>query len=109
LGDDEECPSEYATIFSVLTFSWMSPMMKYGYKQYITEDDLWNLAQRDTTRVTGDVFQDAWNYELERRKHPSLWIALFRGFSGPYFQATIFKTTSDVLAFVQPQLLRLLI
>jgi hypothetical protein len=37
LGDDDECPSEYATIFSILTFSWMSPMMKYGYKQYITE------------------------------------------------------------------------
>lgn len=107
--DDDECPSEYATIFSVLTFSWMSPMMKFGYKQYITEDDLWNLAKRDTTRVTGGIFQAAWNYELENRKHPSLWIALFRGFSGPYFQATIFKTSSDILAFSQPQLLRLLI
>jgi len=109
LGDDDECPSEHATIFSILTFSWMSPMMKHGYKQYITEDDLWNLAKQDTTRATGDMFQDAWNYELENRKHPSLWIALFRGFSGPYFQAAIFKTSSDLLAFVQPQLLRLLI
>lgn len=109
LGDEDECPSEHATIFSILTFSWMSPMMKHGYKQYITEDDLWNLAKQDTTRATGDVFQDAWNYELENRKHPSLWIALFRGFSGPYFQAAIFKTSSDLLAFVQPQLLRLLI
>ncbi|KAK4974053.1 hypothetical protein LTR28_010611 [Elasticomyces elasticus] len=109
LGEDDECPSEYATIFSILTFSWMSPMMKYGYKQYITEPDLWNLAERDTTRVTGKTFQDAWNYELENRKHPSIWIALFRGFSGSYFQATIFKTSSDILAFVQPQFLRLLI
>jgi hypothetical protein len=49
------------------------------------KEDLWNLAERDTTRVTGDIFQVAWNYELEKRKHPSLWIALFRGFSGPYF------------------------
>jgi hypothetical protein len=63
----------------------MTSMMKYGYKQYITEDDLWNLAKRDTTRTTGDIFQDAWNYELKDWKHPSLWAALFRGFSGLYF------------------------
>jgi hypothetical protein len=109
LGDDDECPSEYATIFSILTFSWMTPMMQDGYKRYITEDDLWNLATRDTTKVTGDIFQDAWDYEIENRKHPSLWIAMFRRFSGPYFRAAIFKTSSDLLAFVQPQLLRLLI
>lgn len=30
LVDDEECPIEYATVFSILTFSWMTPMMRYG-------------------------------------------------------------------------------
>ena len=32
LGDEDECPLEYADVFSVLTFSWMTPLMKYGYK-----------------------------------------------------------------------------
>jgi hypothetical protein len=27
LGDDDECPYEYADVFSVLTFGWMTPLM----------------------------------------------------------------------------------
>jgi hypothetical protein len=109
LEDEDECPVEYATVFSILTFSWMTPMMRHGYKKYLTEDDLWNLAKRDTTKSTGHAFQKAWDHELENRKHPSLWMAIFRAFSGPYFRGALFKTVSDTLAFVQPQLLRLLI
>ena len=109
LEDEEECPIEYATVFSILTFSWMTPMMKYGYKKYLTEDDLWNLAKRDTTKATGEAFNDAWEWELENKKSPSLWMAIFRAFSGPYFRGALFKTVSDTLAFIQPQLLRLLI
>ena len=108
LGDEDECPIEYADIFSVLTFSWMTPLMKYGYKEYLTQDDLWNLRRGDTTKATGDILEQMWADELEK-KRPSLWIALFRGFSGPYFWGSLIKTLSDVLAFVQPQLLRLLI
>ncbi|KAL8871245.1 MAG: hypothetical protein Q9174_002883 [Haloplaca sp. 1 TL-2023] len=108
LGDEDECPIEYADIFSMLTFSWMTPMMKYGYKEFLTQDDLWNLRKRDATRATGGALKDAWDLELEK-KHPSLWIALFRGFGGPYFRATLIKSVSDALAFAQPQLLRLLI
>jgi ATP-binding cassette, subfamily C (CFTR/MRP), member 1 len=109
IEDDDECPIEYATVFSILTFSWMTPMMRYGYKKFLTEDDLWNLARRDTTKATGSTFQEAWDHELEYRKNPSLWMAIFRGFSGPYFRGALFKTVSDCLAFIQPQLLRLLI
>jgi hypothetical protein len=109
IGDDDDCPIEYATVFSILTFSWMTPLMRYGYKKYLTEDDLWNLASRDTTKATGAKFKKAWEYELENHKHPSLWMAIIRAFYGPYLRGAIFKTVSDSLAFVQPQLLRLLI
>ena len=108
LGDEDECPIEYADVFSILTFSWMTPLMKYGYKEYLTQDDLWNLRKRDTTKVTGLMLEETWSDELEK-KRPSLWIALFRGFGGPYFRGTVIKTLSDILSFVQPQLLRLLI
>jgi ATP-binding cassette, subfamily C (CFTR/MRP), member 1 len=108
LKDQDECPMEYADVFSILTFGWMTPMMKYGYKHFLTQDDLWNLRRRDTTRVTSQALQQAWDIELEK-KHPSLWLALFRAFSGPYFRGALIKTISDTLAFVQPQLLRLII
>lgn len=108
LGAEDECPIEYADIFSILTFSWMTPMMKYGNKNYLGQDDLWNLRSRDSTKVTGSQLQEAWEIELEKKK-PSLWIALLRAFGGPYFRGACIKTISDTLAFVQPQLLRLLI
>ena len=108
LGDEDECPIEYADVFSILTFSWMTPLMKYGYREYLTQDDLWNLRKRDTTKVTGLMLEETWTEELEK-KRPSLWIALFRGFGGPYFRGTVIKSLSDILSFVQPQLLRLLI
>ncbi|EXJ72334.1 uncharacterized protein A1O5_04838 [Cladophialophora psammophila CBS 110553] len=108
LGADDECPYEYADIFSVLTFGWMTPLMKFGYKTFLTQDDLWNLRNRDTTKVTGDLLQKAWAIELEKKK-PNLWIALARAFGGPYLRGALIKSISDCLAFVQPQLLRLLI
>ncbi|KIX09957.1 uncharacterized protein Z518_01038 [Rhinocladiella mackenziei CBS 650.93] len=108
LGADDECPIEYADVFSVLTFGWMTPMMKFGYKNFLTQDDLWNLRNRDTTKVTGDLLQKSWAIELEKKK-PNLWIALARAFGGPYLRGALIKTISDCLAFVQPQLLRLLI
>ena len=108
LGDEDECPVAYADAFSILTFSWMTPMMKYGYKQFLTQDDLWNLRTKDSTRATGEALEQAWAVEVKKER-PSLWIALFRGFGGPYFRGAVIKTLSDVLSFVQPQLLRLLI
>lgn len=108
LGDEDECPIEYANVFSILTFSWMTPMMRYGYKEFLTQDDLWNLRKSDTTRTTSGRFEEAWEYELEKKK-PSLWFAMFRAFGGPYYLGAVIKTVSDCLAFVQPQLLRYLI
>ncbi|KAF7591255.1 hypothetical protein BBP40_001816 [Aspergillus hancockii] len=108
LGDEDECPYEYADIFSVLSFSWMTPLMKFGYKNFLTQDDLWNLRRRDTTRVTGATLAENWGKELQKGK-PSLWIALFKSFGNPYARGAIIKCGSDTLAFVQPQLLRVLI
>ena len=108
--DEDECPEEYATAFSRLTFSWMTPLMKKGYKVYLGEDDLWGLAKSDQTKRTGQLLEDAWAHELKHRPNrPSLWIALFRAYGGPYCLAAVFKIFNDIIQYVQPQLLRLLI
>ncbi|KAK3322412.1 P-loop containing nucleoside triphosphate hydrolase protein [Apodospora peruviana] len=109
LVEKDECPVEYATVFSQLTFSWITPLMKHGYSTFLTEEDLWGLAHKDTTKATGAAFGDAWKRELENRSHPSLWLALFRAYGGPYILAGFFKIGNDLSAFTQPQLLRLLI
>lgn len=105
---ENECPMETANIFSRLTFGWMTPIMKEGYNKFLTEDDLWSLRKSDTTHTTSDKFGKAWEIQLQS-KNPSIWIALFRAFGGAYFRGGLFKVVHDALAFVQPQLLRLLI
>lgn len=105
---ENECPMETANVFSRLTFGWMTPIMKEGYNKFLTEDDLWSLRKSDTTHTTSDRFGKAWEIQLQN-KNPSIWIALFRAFGGAYFRGGLFKAVHDTLAFVQPQLLRLLI
>jgi ATP-binding cassette, subfamily C (CFTR/MRP), member 1 len=106
---NNECPSDQAGIFPTLTFGWMTPMMRYGYTRYITEDDLWYLAKTDTAVVSDTTFQNAWGYERKKKGGPSLWTALFRSFGSPYAVGIVFKVISDVLVIVQPQLMRELI
>ncbi|KAJ4304167.1 ATP-binding cassette glutathione S-conjugate transporter ycf1 [Collariella sp. IMI 366227] len=95
LVDEEECPVEYATVFSLLTFSWMTPLMKHGYSTFLTEEDLWGLSKHDATKNTGDAFEKKWQHELEHRKHPSLWRALFGAYGRPYMLAAVFKIGND--------------
>lgn len=110
VAEDDECPVEYATIFSKLTFSWMTPMMRYGYKAYLTEGDLWGLTKPDQTKNTGAAFNKAWNHELEVRPNaPSLWRALYKTYGGSFAVAALFKLGNDVTQYIQPQLLRFLI
>ncbi|RPB07610.1 hypothetical protein P167DRAFT_495580 [Morchella conica CCBAS932] len=111
IGDEEvenECPIETANVFSRLTFGWMTPIMKEGYSKFLTEDDLWSLRKSDSTLTTSDDFNQAWETQLQK-ENPSIWIALFTAFGGPYFKGALFKVVHDILAFVQPQLLRLII
>jgi ABC-type multidrug transport system fused ATPase/permease subunit len=110
IQEEEECPEDYATVFSKLTFSWMTPLMRRGYKVFLTENDLWGLARADQTKNTGVALEEAWEHELKRRPNsPSLWLALFRAYGGPYVTAAFFKAGNDVAQYIQPQLLRLLI
>ncbi|KAK3990185.1 hypothetical protein QBC44DRAFT_395116 [Cladorrhinum sp. PSN332] len=109
LVEEDECPVEYATVFSRLTFSWLTPLMKYGYSTFLTEEDLWALAKDDTTRATGSAFGEAWEKQIETKEHPSLWMSMFHAYGGPYILAGFFKIGNDVSQFTQPQLLRFLI
>ncbi|POR37584.1 ABC transporter [Tolypocladium paradoxum] len=103
---NDDCPSERASLFSTLTFSWMTPMMAFGYKHRVTEDDLPELAKSDTTGASANAFGSAWRAELDRRKEPSIWRALFHGFGRAYVQALLFKAGADIFSLLQPQLLR---
>lgn len=102
-------PLESADIFSRITFSWMAPLMKRGYEVFLTAEDLPQLPTESSTRYTSSVFAKHWQQQLLANKYPSLVTALVKSFGFEYFIGGCFKFIQDVLAFTQPQLLRLLI
>lgn len=96
----------------------MNPLMKRGATQIITEADLFPLKPSDESSKLGDDLKSAMEKQsisplvsvrsvdlLTSRS--SLWKALFVAYGGPYAVAAGLKVVHDLLAFLQPQLLRL--
>jgi ATP-binding cassette subfamily C (CFTR/MRP) protein 1 len=108
VGDEYECPSEYSNIFSLLSFGWLTPLMKQGYKTYLTEEDLWDLPERNTSKKNGDRFAIKWK-ETMRKPNSSVWTTIFACYGKTYICHVPIKLSADTLGYVQPQLLRMLI
>lgn len=86
----------------------MTPLMKYGHKVYLTESDLWGLRPIDRSSNARATFAHEWEKQLQK-KSPSVTWAILRAYGKTYAIAGIFKACQDMLAFVQPQLLRQLL
>ncbi|SCU87103.1 LAFA_0E04720g1_1 [Lachancea sp. 'fantastica'] len=102
-------PYDVANIFSRISFSWMTKMMKTGYEKYLTEQDLYRLPKSFGSAEISESFGRYWDYEVKHRTKPSLAWALCITFGGKMVVAALFKAIFDTLAFTQPQLLRILI
>lgn len=102
-------PYDSANIFSRITFSWMSGLMKTGYEKYLVEADLYKLPRNFSSEELSQKLEKNWQNELKQKSNPSLSWAICRTFGSKMLLAAFFKAIHDVLAFTQPQLLRILI
>uniref|UniRef100_A0AAQ4QV97 ATP-binding cassette, sub-family C (CFTR/MRP), member 3 n=1 Tax=Gasterosteus aculeatus aculeatus TaxID=481459 RepID=A0AAQ4QV97_GASAC len=125
--DPNPCPETTAGFLSTVTFWWFTSMAIKGYKKPLEDKDLWSLNKRDTSKVAVMKLLQEWEKELAKAKssleeaevllpnqkaasrQPSFLRALIKAF-GPYFLiGSAFKLLQDVITFVNPQLLRMLI
>uniref|UniRef100_A0A8C3UXD9 Canalicular multispecific organic anion transporter 2 n=1 Tax=Catharus ustulatus TaxID=91951 RepID=A0A8C3UXD9_CATUS len=129
--DANPCPELNSGFLSRLTFWWFTSMAIQGYKRPLEEKDLWSLNKDDTSKAIVQQLSKEWDREKEcmgsrktftrkpetvpgvlDKKHdrkPSFLKALLRTF-GPYFLiGSCFKLMQDLLSFVNPQLLSVLI
>ncbi|KAF9285512.1 hypothetical protein BGZ68_003791 [Mortierella alpina] len=104
-GNHEKCPEEDANVFSIVSFHWVTDLMRRGYAHPLTMDDLWELRKDDRSKTVSDSFKDAWEIEVKKGS-PSLVKALASAFGRPFYIAGIWKVINDVLGFMQPLLLR---
>ncbi|KAJ1949962.1 hypothetical protein FBU59_000908, partial [Linderina macrospora] len=104
-------PAEDANIFSQLTFSWMSPLLKLGQTKVLTESDLWDLPRKYAPSKIAAVFEEKWQRELDNgeKRRPSVIRALWNTLGLPFALAGLYKLIQDILQFTQPVLLSKLI
>uniref|UniRef100_A0A8C2H4Q7 ABC-type glutathione-S-conjugate transporter n=1 Tax=Cyprinus carpio TaxID=7962 RepID=A0A8C2H4Q7_CYPCA len=123
--DPNACPEITAGFLSKMTFWWFTSMAIKGYKSPLENKDLWSLNKQDSSELVVPNLLNEWEVEkskaqspeeeevlLSKRKEvrqPSFLRALLRAF-GPYFLiGSAFKLLQDLITFVNPQLLRMLI
>ncbi|CAL9730528.1 metal resistance protein Ycf1p [Monosporozyma unispora] len=102
-------PNDTANIFSRITFTWMSELMKIGYEKYLVEEDLYKLPESFDAKEVSENLNKNWEIEVKQKSNPSLTWALMKTYGPIMCLAGFFKVLHDILAFTQPQLLRLLI
>uniref|UniRef100_A0A3B5AM29 ATP binding cassette subfamily C member 3 n=1 Tax=Stegastes partitus TaxID=144197 RepID=A0A3B5AM29_9TELE len=121
------CPESTAGFLSKMTFWWFTSLAMKGYKMPLEAKDLWSLNQRDSSKVMVPKLLSEWEKEQAKAKsspeevevllsnqksaprQPSFLRALIKAF-GPYFLiGSAYKLLQDVITFVNPQLLRMLI
>lgn len=60
LADAKLIPMVYASIFSILTYTWINPIMMLGYQRTLQATDLWKLDEARESGTLGPQLDAAW-------------------------------------------------
>uniref|UniRef100_A0A3P8P7H5 ATP-binding cassette, sub-family C (CFTR/MRP), member 2 n=1 Tax=Astatotilapia calliptera TaxID=8154 RepID=A0A3P8P7H5_ASTCA len=132
-------PEAGAAFLSRITFNWLNSMVLKGYKQPLVQEDMWDLNESDSTAFINERFQHFMKPELdaarvrfqnkmkrklgkkedekkkkdnkEEENYPNSWLitTIYKTFKRILIESFCFKLLEDVLTFVSPQLLKLMI
>lgn len=65
--EQKVCPEASAGLLSSVTFSWLNPLLKRGYKHALELKDLWQAAPEDRVDNLHRTFRRHWR---EQQQHP---------------------------------------
>ncbi|KAM4844750.1 ATP-binding cassette sub-family C member 3 [Thomomys bottae] len=137
-GNDDPnlCPEANAGFLSRLFFWWFTKMAILGYRKPLEEKDLWTLNENDHSKIVVQRLLDAWQKQQKqvsgakatatfgkkvpaedqtllggapKSPEPSFLRALLTTFASSLLISGCFKLVQDLLNFVNPQLLSMLI
>uniref|UniRef100_W5MTQ4 Multidrug resistance-associated protein 1-like n=1 Tax=Lepisosteus oculatus TaxID=7918 RepID=W5MTQ4_LEPOC len=108
-----------------MTYWWFNRVIILGYKRPLQREDLFDLPENDSSYSVCSAFEKHWRAEAHRSdqigeeeeenlkgKVPSrlsLLRALWQTFRTPLISIALLKVLADVLVFLSPQILRLII
>ncbi|XP_021067908.1 canalicular multispecific organic anion transporter 2 [Mus pahari] len=134
--DTNPCPETSAGFFSRLSFWWFTRLAILGYRRPLEDRDLWSLSEEDCSHKVVQRLLEAWQKQQNQasgsqtaaaepkipgedegllktraksKQPPSFLRALVRTFTSSLLMGACFKLIQDLLDFINPQLLSILI
>ncbi|KAG5674807.1 hypothetical protein PVAND_004755 [Polypedilum vanderplanki] len=135
---DKPCPEASASFLSRLFFHWFDSFVWLGYRRPLENKDLWSMNAEDTSAEVAPRFLKYWNQSVAKnsqvepynavqsasfkkssasinftsgkaKKPSSILPALVKAFGATFLFGSVLKLVNDLLTFVSPQILKLLI
>lgn len=101
-------------MLSQMFVAWFDPFLWKGFRNPLKLEDLWEMSFKDSSREVIRTFSKNWKRTMikstkQHSKQASILLPIIETFGLTYMLSFFLKMFLDVLAFAQPQLLRLLI
>ncbi|XP_058886564.1 multidrug resistance-associated protein 1-like, partial [Acipenser ruthenus] len=126
IGNKNLNPERKVSFFSRVTYWWFNSVITLGYKRPLQREDLFELSDDDSSYTVCPSFEKQWRKEIigptevpredeesllgKGKNHkPSLLRALWQTFRRLLVQIALLKVLADSLAFISPQILKLII
>ncbi|XP_049823779.1 multidrug resistance-associated protein 1 isoform X4 [Aethina tumida] len=133
---ERPCPEEGASFPSRLLFAWFDTLAWLGFKKPLEAQDLWDMNPQDSAKEVVPLFEKYWHKTLQKcessssphtrasfkpdsasvdfvnsskKKPASILPALVESFGPTFFFGASLKLVQDLLTFVSPIILGLLI
>lgn len=134
-----ECPELRASFLSRITYTWFDTLAWKGFRKPLEQDDLWDLKPQDSSKEVMPLFAKHWNKSNAKinintnantkarftknsasvnftnpksetsKKQASIMPPICKSFGGIFLFGSALKLLNDILTFISPQILRLLI
>ncbi|XP_023237649.1 multidrug resistance-associated protein 1-like isoform X1 [Centruroides sculpturatus] len=120
LDMQKECPIKYASFLSKLLFWWFTNLAVLGWKRPLKQSDLWLLRPEDETLSILPTFNYYWKKQIcdsdnsrmktsNKKIEINIVSILIKTFGLYFLGGSSLKLIYDILQFVNPQILGLLI
>eukprot|EP01071_Lankesteria_metandrocarpae_P003569 Lankesteria_metandrocarpae@DN3045_c0_g1_i1.p1 len=104
------CPENEVSIFSRLTFNWVTPIIRWGYRNIIEAKHLYKLPKEQSSTVLMRKFNTEWGEEMKKpHGKRSLLKAIWRMVWRTFACGGMLKLVHDCLLFLDPLALRTLL
>jgi len=111
LPEDVDAPSsayDAADLFSLWTFTWMSPLMTLGGTRPLVTRDVPSLSLSSQSTAILTRFEEAWELQLQRRE-PSFFSALTSAFGWRWIVSMSYASVFGIALIGSPQVVKKLL